>query len=135
MEQAKCWVVDTRQMRKDAVQALTNRGTLVKVAGITLILIAALPHETFAAGNEAVATMAGGTGLDVGANKIYRKLINVGKWVIIVKGGIDTIKSVAEGDTGAAKKNFLGYVITYAILWALPWALTEVEKIFSEMDT
>jgi hypothetical protein len=96
-----------------------------RVIGTAIILFLGITDISFAAS----------TGMDVGAAKIYAKLINVGKWVIIVKGGIDTIRSVAEGDVNTAKKNFLGYVVTYAILWALPWALGEVDKLFTNMDT
>jgi hypothetical protein len=125
VEQAKCYVIDTRKMRKELANQLSSRGTIVKVAGVSCVLFFGLPDATFASG----------TGIDAGATKIYAKLINVGKWVIIVKGGIDTIRSVAEGDVNTAKKNFLGYVVTYAILWALPWALGEVDKLFTNMDT
>lgn len=76
---------------------------------------------------------ASGTGIDVGANKLYKRLIQVGKWVIIIKGAIDTIKNVADGDFQASKKNFLGYALTYAILWALPWTFNEIDKLFEEM--
>lgn len=114
MEQAKCYVIDLHHIRK---QVFTKR-TMIRVAGMTVVLLA-VPHSAFAS-----------TGIDVGAEKIYRKLINVGKWVIIVKGGIDTIKSVTEGDMQAAKKNFLSYLLTYGILWALPWGMKEIETLF-----
>lgn len=94
-----------------------------RVIGTAIILFLGFADTSFAS-----------TGIDVGAKKLYVRLIGVGKWVIIVKGGIDTIKSVAEGDFQASKKNFLGYVLTYAILWALPWAFDEVEKLFTEME-
>lgn len=74
------------------------------------------------------------TGIDEGAKRIYSKVINVGKWIIIIKAAIDTFKSVSEGDLTAAKKNFLGYVLVFAMLWALPWALGEVEKVFAELE-
>src|SRR5690606_1789570 len=61
------------------------------------------------------------TGIDAGAERVYKKLLNVGKWVIIVKGAIDTIKAVADGDMLSARKNALGYGVTYMILHALPW--------------
>lgn len=126
MEQAKCYVIDTRELRKDVVKTLTKRGTIVKVAGLTLVILAGMPDVSHAAGV---------TGIDAQADKLYRKLINVGKWVIIIKGGIETIKNVADGDLPATKKNFLGYGLTYAILWALPWLMKEIERLFTEMDT
>lgn len=126
MEQTKCYVIDLREMRQDAARKLISRGTVVRCAGLTIVLLAGLPDVSFAAG---------GSGIDAGANKIYRKLLNVGKWVIIIKGGIETIKNVSEGDFGTAKKNFLGYMITYAILWALPWGMKQIDELFSELDT
>lgn len=118
----KCYVIDTRKMRKDVRKRLLSRGTLIKVAGVTAILLIGLPDVSHAA-----------TGIDEGAGKIYKKLLNVGKWVIIVKGGLDTVKHVADGDTLSARKNFLGYMLTYAILWALPWGFKEIENLFEGM--
>lgn len=118
MNQPKCYVFDTRKLRKEV-------GTTVKVAGLTGIIFIWLSDTSFAAG----------TGIDVGADKVYKKLLGIGKWVIIFKGGIDTIKSVADGDLPAAKRNFLGYGVTYAILWGLPWMLKEIDKLFLEMET
>ncbi|MGF9711695.1 hypothetical protein [Paenibacillus naphthalenovorans] len=114
MEQTKCYVIDTRKMRKD--------GTIVKVAGLTFILFACLPDSTFAS-----------TGIDVGAQRMYTKLLNIAKWVLVFKGGIDTVKSVADGDLPAAKRNFLGYFVTYGILVLLPWGMNEVDRLFAEM--
>lgn len=125
MKQARCYVIDTCKARKDVARSITKKGTLFKAGGVTFILFAGLPDISFAAG----------TGIDVGADKIYKKLLNIAKWVIIFKGGIDTIKNVADGDLQAAKKNFLGYGVTYCILWGLPWMMKEIDKLFLEMDT
>ncbi|MEF3309325.1 hypothetical protein PV433_10450 [Paenibacillus sp. GYB004] len=122
MEQTKCYVLDLRQLRKETKRRVMSKDTALKVSGITIALLA-IPATA----------MAAGTGIDAGAEKIYGKVINVGKWVIVVKGAIDTIKSVAEGDMGSAKRNFLGYVVTYMILGALPIALNEVDKLFESL--
>lgn len=123
---SSCYVVDVRTLPASTAKVILSKGTIIKVAGISFILLAAMPGSSFAA--------AAGTGIDVGADKIYKKLLLIAKWVIIFKGGIDTIKSVAEGDLAAAKKNFLGYGVTYAILWGLPWMMKEIDKLMSEMD-
>lgn len=112
----RCYVIDTRKIR--------SKDTFIKAASVSVALFIATPDVSFAAG----------TGIDVGAEKIYKKLVNIGKWVIIVKGGIDTIKTVADGDLPSAKKNFLGYGVTYAILWGLPWMMAEIEKLFDDMS-
>lgn len=96
-----------------------------RIIGTVVVLFLGLSDVTFAAS----------TGIDAGANKIYRKLVNIGKWVIIIKGAIDTLKSVSDGDLPATKKNFLGYGVTYLILLGLPWMMSEIEKLFQDMDS
>lgn len=122
MEQVKCYVVDLRDFRKDVARKVLSKGRVFQCAGITFVILAGAHY-------------AASTGIDIGADKIYKKLVNIGKWVIIVKGGIDTIKSVADGDLQGAKKNFLGYGVTYAVLWGLPWMMKEIENIFEGMDS
>lgn len=118
-------VIDLEEVKSKIKTAIMNKETIIKIAGITLVLTLALPQLTHAAG---------ATGIDAAATKLYRKLLNVGKWVIIVKGGIDTIQSVVQGDMHHAKKNFLGYVLVYTILLALPWGLNQVDSMFADME-
>ncbi|TVY07194.1 hypothetical protein [Paenibacillus cremeus] len=119
-----CYVVDTNEIRRDIVRTLTEKGTVIKVAGLGAILFVGVSGTSFA-----------NAGIDVKADQVYKKLLTIAKWVIVFKGGIETIKSVADGDHGAVKKNFLGYGVTYAILWGLPWMMKEIDKLFSEMDS
>ena len=108
----------------DAFIAHLDRNNITyRVVGTAIILFLGFVDVSYAS-----------TGIDVGANKLYKRIISVGKWVIIIKGGIDTIKSAVEGDLASSKTKILGYVLTYAILWALPWAFNEVEKLFTEME-
>jgi hypothetical protein len=72
------------------------------------------------------------TGIDAGARKIYDKLLLVGKWIIIIKGGIDIISAITNGDVDLAKKRFLGYLIAYGALQALPWGMDQVDLLFKE---
>lgn len=124
--QPVCYVIDTRKIRKDARDRLLAKGTVVRCAGLSLILLAGTQ-------NEALAAAAGSTGIDAGANRIYEKLLNVGKWIIIGKGAILTIQNVTDGDLPAAKKNFFAHLIVYAILHALPWGLGEIDKLFDDV--
>lgn len=96
--------------------------TIIKVAFIGLTTFVMFTDVTFAASS-----------IDTAANAIYRKLLNIGKWVIIIKGGIDTIQNAVQGDLQSAKKNFLGYLLVYVVLWALPWGLKQVDILFSDM--
>jgi hypothetical protein len=92
-------------------------------AGLTTTILLSTPHIGFAAG----------TGIDVGATKLYDKILLVGKWIIIVKGAIDTINNTAQGDFASAKKSFLSYLIIYLILKAFPWAMNEVDSMFNDL--
>jgi hypothetical protein len=78
--------------------------------------------------------VAASTGIDKGAMKIYRKLINIGKWVIIIKGGLDIVGSITNQDMDSAKKRFIGYLMAYAALFALPWGMGQVEILFQDED-
>ena len=69
-------------------------------------------------------------GIEDGGARIHSKLVSVGKWVIIIKGSIDTIQSVLNGDFEVAKKSFFSYLLCFAVLLALPWSLNEVEGVF-----
>lgn len=77
-------------------------------------------------------TLAAGS-LDDNGNAIYKKIIGIGKWVIIIKGGIETIQNVMGGDFDSAKKSFLSYLMVYGILFALPWGMNQIETVFSDL--
>lgn len=107
----------------DAVIAHCRRHRIkYQVIGFTLLLFIGLTDQAFA-----------GTGIDEKANSIYKKLVKIGKWVIVAKGGMETIKNAADGDFDSAKKKFLGYLVVYALLWGLPWAMDQVEGLFDEV--
>ncbi|WP_088086914.1 hypothetical protein [Bacillus sp. OV166] len=99
-------------------------GLVYKVAGVTLILLTGMGGDVFAAGS-----------IDVEANKLYKEVIGVGKWIIVFKGGIDTIKSVGNGDFDSAKKSFFGYLLTYLFLLALPYGMDKIGGIFDHLNT
>lgn len=68
--------------------------------------------------------------MDDSGMKIYKKLAKIGKWAIVVKGAIDVIQSAINGDYQQAKAQFMGYLLCFAILLALPYGLDEVENAF-----
>jgi hypothetical protein len=102
-----------------------NQSVLWQGAGYAVVILVA------SAGFDVAFAMEGG--LDKHAEKIYDKLLGVGKWVIIFKGGIETIKSISQSDMQGAQKNFLQYLLIYGLLWALPWGMDEVEDLFRDM--
>jgi hypothetical protein len=105
-------------------------GTAYKIAGVTVILLmSAIPL-----GGGSVTAFAS-SGIEAGAEKLYSKLLSVGKWIIIFKGGFDIIKNMASGDFDSAKKGFISYLVVYVFLFGLPWAMDEVDTIFKELKT
>lgn len=70
--------------------------------------------------------------IDSGGARIHSKLVGVGKWVVIIKGTIDSIQSVLNGDITTAKKQVLGYLLCFAIMFGLPWGLNEIEGTFKQ---
>lgn len=73
------------------------------------------------------------SGIDEGMTKMYSKLLNVGKWFIIIKGGFDIINSMMMGDFHSVKRGALGYLLIYATLQALPWGMNQIDEVFSTM--
>lgn len=85
-------------------------------------------------GFDGSALAAGSTGIDRGMSEMYKKLLSVGKWVLVIKGAIDVIQSVTSGDFETAKKRSLGYLLSFLILLGLPWAFGEMEKLFDGLS-
>jgi len=71
-------------------------------------------------------------GIEDGGRRIHSKIVSVGKWVIIIKGSIDTIQAVLNGDFPAAKKLFFSYLLCFAIMLGLPWGMDEIEGVFKQ---
>ena len=70
------------------------------------------------------------SGIEAGGRRIHATVVSVGKWVIVVKGSIDCIQSVLNGDVARAKQQFFGYLLCFGIMLALPWGLDEIEVLF-----
>jgi hypothetical protein len=73
-------------------------------------------------------------GIDESANKLYKKVMEIGKWVILTKGAISCTGSVMDGDFQSAKRSGIGYLVAFALLLGLPWAFDEIETVFNEME-
>lgn len=61
--------------------------------------------------------------IDSKGHSIHRKVVSVGKWVIAIKGSIETIQSVLNSDYQTAKVQFFQYLFVFAILLFLPYCL------------
>jgi hypothetical protein len=98
--------------------------TYIKVAGLTAIVLTAPHYFAFAS-----------SGIDVGAEKLYKQLIGVGKWIIIFQGGFKVIQACGQEDFDKAKKSLIGYVLTYLFLLGLPFIMDEIDTVFSTITT
>ncbi|ASS64698.1 hypothetical protein [Paenibacillus sp. RUD330] len=114
---------------KIVVEHVERHKLIYRVGAVTIMVLlgAGGLDQVFAASD------ASGLGLDVGAQKLYHKLISIGKWVIIIKGAFDTIQATVQGDFVQARKSGLAYLMVYAILLGLPWAFGQVELLFEGM--
>lgn len=107
-----CYIVDGKKV----VKSTLSKASVLGITAATFIIFSG--------------TVSASSGIDDAARGIYSKLLLVGKWIIIIKGGIDTVNNVVQGDFGTAKKSFLSYLVIYIILQGLPWAMDEVDKTF-----
>jgi hypothetical protein len=73
--------------------------------------------------------------IDAGASALYYELTGIGKWIIIFKGGFDTVKAVGAGDFDGAKKHFFSYLLVYLMLLGLPYGLDKVDQVFRDMKS
>ncbi len=104
---------------------LDKYGMVYKVVGTTIII--------FIVGGTFDCAFAS-SGIEAGAEKLYTKLLSIGKWVIIFKGAFDTIKNMANGDFESAKKGFISYLLIYLFLLGLPWAMDEIDGLYKEVN-
>ena len=70
--------------------------------------------------------------INTSGQRIYGKIMSIGKWIIVIKGVIDIIHQMLQGDFETAKKLFLTYLGCFAMMLALPWAMNEVEGVFKQ---
>jgi hypothetical protein len=96
-------------------------GRIYKVAGVSLILLAS--------GGTAFAT----GGIEAGARTLYYELANIGKWIIIFKGGIDVVKAIGDGDASTIKKAVITSLLSYLLLLGLPYGMDRVGELFDKV--
>jgi hypothetical protein len=101
-----------------------NHGFAYRVAGSAAVLLVTGVDVSFAAST-----------IDAGASALYYELTGIGKWIIIFKGGFDTVKSVGAGDFDGAKKHFFSYLLVYLMLLGLPYGLDKVDQVFRDMKS
>lgn len=70
--------------------------------------------------------------LDDGGMNIYWKLVSIGKYVILGKGVVECIQSALNGDYDKAKHGFIGYLMCFGLMLALPSAMNQIEGLFKQ---
>lgn len=106
----------------------TNKSSkLIATTCATIIALTTFPNDTV------ILAADGLSSIDTKAGDIYLKLLVVGKWIIIIKGAMDTVNSTVQGDFQAAKKAFLSYLVVYLVLHSLPWAMNEIDEVFKSL--
>lgn len=100
------------------------RKTVIRI-GVTAALVTfGLDLQVFAAE---------GSSLGKKAEEFYFGMfLDIAKWAIIVKGGWDVVSKSLKEDFDGAKKSVMSYLLIFAVLMGLPWALGIVEDIFRE---
>jgi hypothetical protein len=109
---------------KIIVDHVERHKVVYRIGALTLIVLLG--------GVDMVSAAAEGT-IDENAGKLYYKLIGIGKWIILIKGGFDTLSATVQGDFPAARKSGLAYMLVYVILLGLPWAFNQIELLFNEV--
>lgn len=74
-------------------------------------------------------SLAFGATIDETSNELYRKVLNIGKAVILIKGGIEIIQHALAGDFQKTKKCILSYLGIYALLLLLPYGLNQIDSL------
>lgn len=72
--------------------------------------------------------------IDKQGYEIYRQLLGIGKWVIVVKGGWDVVRSTLSNDYDKAKKGFISYVLAYIFLLILPELMNRADGIVHHLS-
>lgn len=92
---------------------------VIKIGAITGIIFIGMELDVSAA-----------TGLDEKAKALFDKFLWIAKWVIALKGGVDTLNKALKEDFEGAKKSAIQYLLIYGIIIALPIGLDFVETFF-----
>jgi hypothetical protein len=124
-------IVPTRSKWTAVVEHVNRHKTIYRIGALTITLFLAGEIAAFANPviGEAVSgsPVGDGTGVDAGARKLYDRLLQIGRWIITIKGAFDTVSHTVQGDFVSARKSGLAYLMVYAILKGLPWAFDQVD--------
>jgi len=63
------------------------------------------------------------------SDQFYRKVLGLGRAVILIKGGLEIVQHSLAGDFQASKKTALSYFGMYALLLLLPYGLDQIDAL------
>lgn len=106
--------------------------TYLQISGIaiTILIMGAADPSTVTASLDPSQAVSGPEQIDVKAHHIYDRLCLIGKWIIVIRGGVDIISSMSQGELDSMKKKIISYVVGYLALLGLPWILDQASLLF-----
>jgi hypothetical protein len=107
---------------------INKYGSFYRIGAVTVVIL-------LSGGHALAAGLMDTSPLDREAIKIYHEIVRIGKWLIIIKGGIDIIKCIGDGDFQAAKKHCFSYIMIYLLLLGLPYGMQKVDMVFDNITT
>src|SRR5690606_34348599 len=110
------WMTKLKKYASIVRLHFSKHKAIYRIGAITVVFILAAATGVSA---DALGSPAGD--IDRTVNSLYKELLKVGKWAIIIKGAFDTVSNTIQGDFVAARKNAFAYMLVYVILLGLPW--------------
>lgn len=106
---------------------------IYRIGAATVIILLATATGVSASPTDITTSIVSGSpasDIDSTVSVLYKEILKVGKWAIIIKGAFDTVSNTIQGDFVAARKNAFAYILIYVILLGLPWAFEKIEDVF-----
>jgi hypothetical protein len=63
------------------------------------------------------------------STQFYKKVLGLGRAVILIKGGLEIVQYALSGDFQQVKKTILNYLGMYALLLLLPYGLDQIDAL------
>jgi hypothetical protein len=105
---------------------LDKYGIVYRIVGATAVIY-------FTGGFDFVFAAGGGYTdgiIDREARIIYKDLTDIGRWLIVGRGGWEVITCAIKHDMEGAKKSFMGYLVAYVLLMSFPHLMGKIDTIF-----
>jgi len=107
-------------LKKNAVKTHLKKHGIKYLQGVLIVGYIILIDPSVALG---VAT------IEQTSEQFYRKVLGLGRAVILIKGGLEIVQHSLAGDFQASKKTALSYFGMYALLLLLPYGLDQIDSL------